>query len=137
MADAAPPLQPQEHLNDASHEAGLHRYIEMWNTGYISVLEGLVAPTYVGYFAAGRRNRDELSSLIVARGLDPPGVVFTIEDCVAVGDRTAARLSATRADATPAGDFGLHLARWTGGRIVEEWWSWSDGSSGELGGNTD
>lgn len=111
------------------------RFYEMYNLHDTALLDGLLAPEYVGTVnGQAVRGVDGAKALIGAFLSAFPDVVYQVEDTVAQGDRVVTRWSAT---ATHGGAFagveatgkrvtmlGITIFRVGGGWIHELWNVW-------------
>ncbi len=110
-----------------ANKAVVRRYVDVWNSGDLALLDEIVAADYVGYVATGDRNRAGRRDRIRAFRASLPDVVFTIGSQVGEGDLVTTRLTA-RGTLAQTGEarrlVGLNMSRIRDGQIVEEWAAW-------------
>jgi len=111
------------------------RAAELWNTGDLALADEIYATDFVNHdpSAPNVRDLESYKGYIVAVRTGLPDFHVTIEDMVAEGDKVASRWTAR---GTHQGEFfgisptgkqatwtGIAIYRFSGGKIVEAWWS--------------
>ncbi len=109
--------------------------LDMWSTGNLSILEELIAPTYVMHDVAGDFNGVEAYHQFFTLYRNAfPDLHFTVDDQVGEGDFVATRWSSFGTHRgelmgiAPTGKeitcMGVTLTRFENGKAVEEWNYW-------------
>ena len=106
----------------SSPSEGFAQLLAVWN-GQIdaSLLDSLLAPSYVGHLGSKCRDVGALKRDIAAYRRRTPDVRFRPEHQFSDGAYLAARLTATAGNQTVS---GLNISRWEGGLLAEEWAIW-------------
>ena len=109
--------------------AVFRRLVDLYARADVDALDDLVAADYVGYTAAGPRDRAEFRQSILNfhQLFDYAPDAFTIEDQFVDGDRVATRMTAhvrDRRTRQPMSMMGINLAVIRGGKILREWNTW-------------
>lgn len=112
----------------ADREAGLQRYLEVWNgSAGVDELDDLVTSDYLGHMGSRDRRLDELKQDIVAYRDRATGVRFEVMHRFSDGEYVATRVTAHATDSdtgAPLSACGLNISRWVDGLLAEEWAVW-------------
>ncbi len=101
-------------------------YIEVWNSGAVDRLAGMLDRGYVGHMRGQfeqERDAAALAVYIADFRRRFPDLTFVVLGQLASGDQVASRLAATRDGHDVA--TGMNFSRWSSGLLAEEWALWS------------